>query len=437
MAALAKLNDKSIKAALRGAQASGKAKSIGDGGGLVLEAQPSGAGWWRLRYTRADGSENRQSLGTYPAVTLALAREKRSDALKLLADGTDPSTARKAVKLERDLSDEVQTLLDAGLPIPGTFAFVAREWLATVHQGKVSEGHAATTRTRLERDVFPWLGHRPLNEIEAPELLDCLRRIEARGAIETAHRIKSACGQVFRYGIATGQCKRDPAPDLRDALRPVDTTRHHAAITDPAGVAALLRAMHSYQGHPVTRAALHLSALLLLRPGELRHMQWSWIDFDTATLTVPAEMMKRSKTAKANGIPHLVPLAEQAITLLTDLHALTGRGRFVFPSLLKGDRCMSENTVRGALRRMGYANDDMTAHGFRATARTLIAERLGIAAEIIEAQLAHSVADALGRAYNRTTFAEQRRDMMRKWADYLDQLREGAHILALAGKSSR
>ena len=253
--------------------------------------------------------------------------------------------------------------------------------------------------------------------------------MEARGAIETTHRIKDACGQVFRYGIAAGHCTRNPAADLRDALRPVPT-RHHAAIVDPKRAGELLRDMMAYQGHPVTRAALQLSALLLLRPGEVRQLEWAWIDLDAATLTVPAEMMKRKKAEKANGVPHVVPLAPQAVAILRDLHPLTGHGRYVFPSLRKDGRCMSENTVRSALRRMGYGNDDMTAHGFRAMARTMIAERLGIAPEVIEAQLAHAVADALGRAYNRTQYLEQRRDMMVKWAAYLDQLRDGAQVIA-------
>jgi len=299
-----------------------------------------------------------------------------------------------------------------------------------VHSAKVSAGHAAITLTRLERDVFPWLGRRPIGEIEAPELLACLRRVEDRGAIETAHRIKDACGQVFRYGIAIGACMRNPAADLRDALRPVDV-RHLAAIVDPTKAGALLRDMMGYKGHPVTRAALALSALLLLRPGELRQMEWSWIDFDAATLTVPSETMKRKKADKANGPPHIVPLAAQALAILRELQPLTGHGRYVFPSLLTGERCMSENTVRSALRRLGYANEDMTAHGFRAMARTMIAERLGIVPEVIEAQLAHAVADSLGRAYNRTQYLEQRRDMMTKWADYLDKLRDGAAVIPI------
>ncbi|EWS53069.1 integrase arm-type DNA-binding domain-containing protein [Methylibium sp. T29] len=429
MAATNTLSDKAIRAAIKAATGRDKPHALNDGGGLSLLLQPTGAAWWRLRYWLS-GRENRLSLGVYPDVSLADARTRRDQARKLIAAGVDPSEARKADKVERIARVEAQALAAAGLPGPGTFEHVAREWLTTVHQVKVSAGHAERTRIRLEQDVFPWLGRRPIAELEAPELLTCLRRVEARGAIETSHRIKDSCGQVFRYGIAIGACTRNPAGDLKDALRPVES-RHHAAIVDPKLGGELLRDMMAYAGHPVTRAALKLSALLILRPGELRHMEWAWIDLDEASLTVPGAVMKRTKVNKANGAPHVVPLAPQAIATLRELHPLTGHGRYVFPSLLTGERCMSENTVRGALRRMGYGNDEMTAHGFRAMARTMIAERLGIAPEVIEAQLAHAVADALGRAYNRTQYLEQRREMMTAWADYLDQLRDGAQVIPM------
>ena len=430
------LTDKTIKAALKAAEVAGKGRKLSDGAGLVLEARPTGAGWWRLRYW-LDGREGMLSLGTYPETGLRDARDKRDAARKLIAAGTNPSAARKADKAERRHKHVEQTLAEAGEPLPGTVEFVARDWLGTIHESKVSEGHAERTRIRLEQDAFPWLGSRPIWAIEAPELLQCLRRVEARGAIETAHRVKNACGQVFRYGIAIGACQRNPAADLKDALKPVNT-KHHAAIVDPKQAGALLRDVLAYEGHPVTRAALQLSALLLLRPGELRQMEWAWVDLDDAMLTVPPEVMKRNKAEKRDGPPHLVPLAPQAAAILRDLHPLTGGEgrRFVFPSLLTGERCMSENTVRGALRRMGYGNDDMTAHGFRAMARTMIAERLGVVPEVIEAQLAHAVGDSLGRAYNRTQFIEQRRDMMTKWADYLDRLREGAQVLPFAGRAA-
>ncbi|MFN3812616.1 MAG: tyrosine-type recombinase/integrase [Roseateles asaccharophilus] len=410
-------------------------KRINDGEGLYLQLfVKGGSHGWRFAYSLA-GRRNILSLGTYPDTGLALARQKADEARRLVAEGQDPSAARREAKAETQRKRQAERLADAGLPPDGSFEAVAREWLTRVHGVKVSAGHADRTRIRLEQDAFPWLGRRPIAEIEAPELLQALRRVEGRGAIETAHRIKDACGQVFRYGIAIGACARNPAADLRDALQPVQT-KHHAAIVDPVQVGKLLRDMHDYQGNAVTRAALALSALLLLRPGELRHMEWAWVDLDGGMLTVPAEVMKRKKADKADGPPHLVPLAAQAVAVLRELESLTGAGRFVFPALTSKQRCMSENTVRSALRRLGYGNDDMTAHGFRATARTMIAERLGVPAEVIEAQLAHAVGDALGRAYNRTQFAEQRRAMMQAWADYLDKLRKGADVVPIKGKAA-
>jgi integrase len=428
------LTDKAIRAALKAAVDSGKARKIADGAGLHLEARPTGAGWWRLRY-RFGGREGMLSLGTYPEVSLAQARQRRNDARALIAAGTDPSTARKVEKASKAQAEEVTRIVAAGLPAPGTFEAVAREWVTGVHQAKVSENHAARTLTRFENDVFPWIGTRPLAAIEAPELLSVLRRIVERGAVETAHRAKDACGQVFRYGIACGYCQRNPAADLRDALPPVQP-KHLAAIVEPKRAGALLRDMAAYEGHPVTRAALALSPLLLLRPGELRHLEWAWIDLDAESISVPGAVMKRSKLDKAAGAAHIVPLAPQAVEVLRGLQPLTGGGRFVFPALTSEKRCMSENTVRSALRRMGYGNDDMTAHGFRAMARTMAAERLGIPAEVIEAQLAHAVPDALGRAYNRTQFLEQRRDLMVRWASYLDQLRQGAQVLQFSGAAA-
>ncbi|MBV8468710.1 MAG: integrase arm-type DNA-binding domain-containing protein [Burkholderiaceae bacterium] len=427
MAASDKLTDKAIKAAIKAATEAGKARKINDGNGLVLEARPTGVGWWRFRYW-LDSREGMLSLGVYPDVGLKDARERRDDAKRQVAAGQDPSTERKVAKAARVARAAVDRLVDEGKPVPGTFEHTAREWLTTVHQAKVSAGHADRTRIRLEQDAFPWIGRRPIGEIQGPELLAMLRRIEARGAIETAHRLKDSCGQVFRYGVACGLCERNPAADLRDALQPV-LSRHHAAIIEPKQAGKLLRDIEEYQGHPITRAALRLSAMLLLRPGELRHMEWAWIGTENAMLTVPATAMKRTRAGKESGAPHMVPLAAQALVVLSQLRQITGTGRYVFPALTSKTRCMSENTVRSALRRMGYANDEMTAHGFRAMARTMAAERLGVAPEVIEAQLAHAVSDALGRAYNRTQFLEQRRDLMQQWADYLDRLRDGAQVI--------
>lgn len=423
MAGIDILSDKAIRAALKNAAEADKVIKVSDGGGLRVDAQPSWAGWWRLRY-RFAGKEQMLSLGVYPEVTLASARVRRNEARQLVAAGVDPSATRKTERQIEAAQAKAIRLEAAGLPGLGTFEHVAREWLVNVHGAKVSAGHAERTRIRFEQDAFPWIGRRPIAELEAPEVLVVLRRVIARGAIETAHRLKDACGQVFRYGIAIGECTRNPAADLRDALPPVPT-RHHAAIVEPKRAAELLRAMGDYAGHPVTRAALALSAMLFLRPGELRQMEWAWVDLDAALVTLPGALMKRRKDQKLNGAPHLVPLAPQAVAVFRELHPLTGHGRFVFPSLQTQDRPMSENTVNVALRRMGFDRDTATAHGFRAMARTMAVERLGVDLQVVEAQLAHAVSDALGRAYNRTTFADQRRDLMNRWADYLDQLRQG------------
>ena len=420
------LSDKAIQQALKAAAVAGKPKTLNDGAGLQIICRPDRVGWWRLRYW-VDGRENRLSLGVYPDVSLAQARERHSHARAEVAAGHDPSEQRKAAKVQRTAQAEAER---AGLPGPGCFEFVARQWLREHHAVKVSAGHAERTRIRFEQDCFRYIGHRPIAEIEPPELLEVLRRVTARGAIETAHRLKDACGQVFRYGVATGACARNPAADLRDALPPVPG-RHHAAIVEPQPAAELLRAMQDYRGHPITRAALTLSALLFLRPGELRQLEWAWVNYDDSLITIPAALMKRTKSGKAAGPAHIVPLAPQAVRVLREIHAISGGARYVFPSLLSRDRPMSENTVNTALRRMGFDRDIATAHGFRAMARTMAAERLGVAPEVIEAQLAHSVGDALGRAYNRTQFLEQRRELMFRWADYLDRLREGGAVIAL------
>ena len=316
----------------------------------------------------------------------------------------DPSEARRAEKASRS---EV---------VVNGFEAVAREWHATIHLGQVSAGHAARTLIRLEQDVFPWLGGLPVDEIKAPQLLQAIRRIEARGAIETAHRALQGCGQVFRYAIATGRAERDPTPDLRGALKPV-LVQHMAAITDPKRVGDLLRAIESYKGMPITRAALQLAPLVFVRPGELRKAEWIEFDLDAAQWRIPAARMKRTRQEKLSGTAHVVPLSRQALAILRELHPLTGHGRYLFPSPRTGERPMSDNGVLSALRRMGFPSDEMTGHGFRAMARTLVAERLNVDEAIIEAQLAHAVKDSLGRAYNRTEFLERRRKMLQTWAD--------------------
>ena len=349
-------------------------------------------------------------------MTLKAARDGRDTARKTRAAGTDPVQARRVEKIASKAA------------IATNFEAVAREFFATKVKGW-SPRYAKRWLELAEKDLFPLLGSLPLAGITAPLLLDSIRRVEQRGAIETAHTLRQNAGQVFRYGVQTGRCERNPAPDLHGALVSVKV-RHMAAVLDPAKAGELMRATSAYAGQPVTRAALVLSALLFQRPGNIRAMEWAEVDPGAALWTIPAEKMKRTLHGKMNGRPHLVPLAPQALSILEELRPLTGHGRFVFPSLLTGERCMSENTIRSALRRMGYTNLDMTAHGFRAMARTLIVEQLpGVSPDVIEAQLAHGKSGPLGMAYDRAEFMAQRRLLMTAWADYLDRLRDGAKVI--------
>lgn len=427
------LTEKAILSALKKSAASGKASTIKDGDGLTLIARPDGAGWWRLRYWLT-GRENRLSFGTYPEVTLKLARQRRDEARALIAAGTDPSEARKADKVAKAAKAEAQRLAAAGLPGPGTFEHVAREWHAHMAPSW-SEGHGVKVLALLVNDLFPFIGAQPLADLTAPELLKHARRIEARGAVETAYRALKAAGAVFRYGVQNGHCQSDPTRDLKGAIQ-LPVPEHRAAVTDPVKLGELLRAIDGYHGTPVVRAALALAPLVFLRPGELRKAEWSEFDLDGAVWTIPAERMKGRLKAKQKDPAHVVPLAPQAVAILRDLQPLTSAGPYVFPNPLTADRPLSDNGVLSALRRMGFGKDEMTGHGFRATARTIAAERLGIVPEVIEAQLAHRVPDALGRAYNRTLFLEQRRELMTKWADYLDQLRKGADVVAMPARAA-
>jgi integrase len=388
-----------------------------DSGGLYLEVAPNQSRRWFWKYYFS-GKEKRLSLGHYTEpgaskviVSLKAAREARDDARKLLRAGTDPAQQRQVDRLAR------QTVVGT------TFEAVARELHLIKRQGW-SPRYAARWLERMEKDVFPWIGSLSLPDISAQLLLQALRRIEGRGANETAHTLRQTAGQVFRYGIATGRCDRNPAPDLHGALQPV-VVKHMAAVLDAGGVGALMSAIAAYQGQPATRAALELSALLFQRPGNVRHMEWMEVDLDNSLWTIPAAKMKRTVHGKANGRPHLVPLAERAVAILRDLHPLSGRGRYVFPSLLTGERPMSENTLRTALRRMGYTNDEMTPHGFRAMARTILVEELDVNPEVIEAQLAHGKSGPLGAAYDRAEFMKQRRVMMTAWSEYRGKLRVG------------
>ena len=392
-------------------------RRLADGGGLYLEVAPAGSRRWFWKFY-PDGKESRLALGGYPEVTLKAARAARDDARKTRQGGVNPVQKRKA------------DVLSQGTNAAATFERTAREFHAE-KAGGWSVAHSAQWLRCMENDLFPWLGSLPLATVTAPVLLSPLKKVQARGALRLAHDLREFAGQVFRYAAATGQCTSNPAADLRGALKPY-VEKNMAAILEPAQAGALLRAIDAYAGQPKTRAALMLSALLFQRPGNIRAMEWAEIDADAAMWTIPAAKMKRTVHGKVNGRPHLVPLAPQALELLAELRPLTGHGRYVFPSLLTGERCMSENTIRTALRRMGYGNDDMTAHGFRAMARTLMIERLpGIPADVIEAQLAHGKSGPLGMAYDRAEYLEQRRAMMTTWADYLGRLRDGAQVIPL------
>ena len=408
--------DKLTEIAVKKAKPAERPIRMFDGGGMYLEVQPSGSKWWRHKF-RFGGKEKLLSLGVYPETGLAEARKRRNEARELLARGIDPSIVRQAQKMVRTR------------PVADSFEAVAREWHAKKQSGW-SKDHSARTLRRMDDNVFPWLGAQHINTVTAPMLLAVIRRVESRGAIETAHTIMQQCGQVFRYGIATGRCERNPAPDLRDALKPVIVT-HMAAETDPKRVGGLMRSIADYAGHPVTRAALVFSALVFQRPGNVRAAEWSEVDLEVAMWSVPSGKIKRTVQGKLSGRPHRIPLSTQAVAELRELQKLTGHGRFVFPSLLTGERCMSENTVNTALRRMGYSKTDMTAHGFRAMARTILVEKLNMHPEIIEAQLAHGKSGPLGAAYDRAEYMDQRRSMMQTWADYLDKLRDGGEVVSM------
>ena len=400
----------------------GKARMrFADSGGLYLEVSPAGSRRWFWKY-RKDGKEGRMALGSHPDVSLRAARLARDAAKLQKSDGRDPVQARKVEKLK------------ASNPSGDTFRTVAMEWYDK-QAPHWSLAHAARSMRQLERDLFPWLGERKLKDVEPVELLATLRKVEERGAVETADRGLMLCRQIWRYGVATGRVDRDIAADLKGALTPY-RGKHFAAITDPVKLGELLRAIAAYRGGPVVRAALQLAPLLFQRPGELRGAAWAEIDLDEALWTIPAARMKRGKDGKENGDPHVVPLARQAVEILRNLHPLTGHGALVFPGERSHERPISENSVRTALITLGYTPELQTWHGFRATARTMLAERLDCDPLVIEAQLAHAVKDANGRAYNRTQYLQQRAAMMQQWADYLDKLRKGADVIELPQRAA-
>jgi integrase len=376
-----------------------------DGQGMYLLVTAAGK-YWRMDY-RFLGKRKTLALGVYPAVSLAKARARRQDARELLADSIDPGAAKR---------DEKNARLVAALH---TFEAVAHTWL-----DKTKADRAATTQEKvrnwLAKDIFPAIGALPISTIKPRDVLVAVQKIEARGAIESAHRVKQLCGQVFRFAIATGLAERDVTADLKGALTSIPES-HFAAITEPDEAAKLLRAIHGYGGHPYSTAALKLSPLVFVRPGELRSAEWSELDLDAAEWRIPGHKMKMKND-------HIVPLATQAVEILRSVQPMTGHGKYVFPSIRTGERCMSENTVNAALRSLGFSKDVMTGHGFRAMARTILDEVLEERVDFIEHQLAHTVKDANGRAYNRTAHLPARRAMMQRWADYLDQLRVAKNV---------
>ncbi|MFI3136553.1 MAG: tyrosine-type recombinase/integrase [Methylococcaceae bacterium] len=387
---------------IRKAKPAEQPKKLSDSGGLFLLVTPQGSKLWRMSY-RFNGKQKTLYIGAYPTVSLNDAREKREEAKKQLFNGIDPSTAKQAAKASQCEASA------------NSFQVIALEWHITHIQMK-SEGHAKKVMARFVNDIFPWIGKRPITEIEAPEILKLLRRIEQRGANQIAHDSKTVISQVFRYAIATGRASRNPVPDLQGALTPVVVT-NRAAITDPKEIAALWRAVDGYTGTLATKCAFKLSFLVMLRPGEIRQAEWSEINLDTAEWRIPAAKMKMRDE-------HIVPLSRQAIEIFKEIHPLTGGGKYVFPSVRTNARPMSENTITGALRRLGYTGQEMTAHGFRSMVSTRLNESHLFNPDAIERQLAHGDHDKIRAAYNRSQYLPERVKMLQWWADYLDSLQQ-------------
>jgi len=390
---------------VRNAKPQAKEYKLSDGGGLYLLVSPTGGKLWRFDY-RLNDKRKTLSFKTYPEISLSDARQRREDARKLVANGVDPGEIKKAQKAIEQAQAE-------------TFKVVTLEW----HEQKKSEwsdNHAERLLRRLELDIFPYIGDKPIAEIRTPELVDLLERVAVR-TLETAHRLKIACDMVFRYAVIKGKSEHNPAASLRGVL-PTVKNKHMAAPTEPKAVTELLRAIEGFSGSFVTKCALQLAPILFVRPGELRAAEWSEFDLEAACWNIPGHKMKMRQ-------PHLVPLPVQAVTILKELFNLTGDGKYVFPCHRTPLRCMSENTVNASLRRLGFEKDEITGHGFRAMARTMLHEILQFTPDAIEAQLAHAVPDRLGRAYNRTQHLAERKKMMQTWADYLDGLKSGARII--------
>jgi integrase len=399
------LTDTFVKNAKHSGKPSGDKHS--DGGGLYLHVTTAGK-YWRLAY-RFYSKQKTLAFGVYPYISLLQARQQRDAARKQLALDIDPGQAKKEVKQA--------TLTKAA----NTFKLVATAWLTDTAAERKPDTQSKVTNWLL-RDVYPSLGSKPISAIAPRDVLATIRVIEARGAVDSAHRIKQLIGQVMRYAVSTGAAERDVTQDLKGALK-VAVKTHHAAITEPKEAGALMRAIYSYQGYAVTVTALKLAPLVFVRPGELRHAEWAEIDLEAAQWRIPGSKMKMK-------VDHLVPLCTQAIELLRSLQSTTGHGKYVFPSLRTGEAPMSENTINAALRGLGYAQNVHTGHGFRAMTHTMLDEVLGERVDLIEHQLAHTVKDPLGRAYNRTSHIEARTAMMQRWADYLDKLRIGGEVIA-------
>lgn len=412
------LTDKKIENTKPGA----KPRHLFDGGGLFLLVMPSGGKLWRFKY-RLNGRLCMLSLGKYPEVSLVAARQRREDARKQVANGVNPSEARKQAKAKKALEQEIEG---------NTLEKVARDWYE-VARHEWTEGHATTVLSRMERDIFPTLGKRLIHEITARDVLAALRLVEDRQAFESAHRIKTIIGQVFTFALITGipGVENNPAAGLSKALKQ-PYKKSMAAILDPVKLGQLMRDIDGYAGSIVARCALKLAPLLFVRPGELRHAKWKDIDLNAGIWRLPVEDMKLTlkEKAKRKGQIHDVPLSAQAVDILRELYPYTSSGPFVFPGR-SVSRVMSENTVNAALRSLGYDSETVTGHGFRATARTLLHETLGFSPDAIEAQLGHSVPDRLGTAYNRTKHIEERFKIMQQWSDYLGGLKTGNTTLTI------
>ena len=392
--------------AIRNVKLKDRPFKLSDGNGLYLFVTPGGARLWRLKY-RFAGKEKSLSIGAYPAVTVRMAREAREKAKSQLAAGVDPSQAKQAAKRK----ERAATL--------HTFQAIAKEYVAKLRREQRAKGTIAKLEWLLGL-AFDALGLRAINEISAAEVLDVLRKVEARGHHETAKRLRSTIGAVFRYAIATARCDNDPTFALKGALtRPVVKSR--PAITDKKALGGLLRAIDGFDGQPTTSAALKLLALLAARPGELRHAEWREFNLDAAVWTIPASRMKMRRE-------HRVPLPRQAVAVLRDLHALTGTGAFLFPSVRSAARPISENTLNAALRRMGYAKDEVVSHGFRATFSTIANEFGQWNPDAIERALAHVENNSVRRAYLRADFWDERVAMAQWWADLLDELKASGQV---------